>query len=178
MLAMQYTIQLPEDFDMEAIRARVKERIPLFNQLPGLVHKAYLASFEDKIYAPLYLWNDITELRNFLLDDLFHGVTTSFRRPRVRSWSVLNMQRGSSVETPTYAVRESDPIPAEANLTEWVESERKKQAELANKEGLYSHVLGLDPDRWEILRYSLWASEKHAITPESDCFQTYTVLHV
>lgn len=178
MLAMQYTIQLPEDYDMSAIEARVEQRKPLFDRVPGLVHKSYLANFDDKLYAPFYIWNDISKLRDFLLDDLFRGVTRTFNRPRVRGWAVVNMLRGHYTDFPTYAIKESDPIPQEASLEELFAREKEKQEAQKNKEGLYLSVLGLDADRWELLRYSLWRDESIAPAVESDCTQTYRVLHV
>lgn len=178
MLAMQYTIQLPEDYAMESIEARVQQRKGLFDHVPGLVHKSYLANDEDKIYAPFYVWSDIAGLRDFLLDDLFHGVTKSFRRPRVRSWAVVDQVNGKFTGNPLYAIRESDPVPAEAELETWIKKERARQAKLEAQDGLFLSVLGLDPDRWEVLRYSLWRDQKSAPDVESDCAQTYRVLHV
>lgn len=178
MLAMQYTIQLPTDYDMKAIENRVEERKPLFDKVPGLVHKSYLANFEDKLYAPFYIWNDITKLRDFLLDDLFHGVTTSFNRPRVRSWTVLNQQRGQFSGQPQHAVREADPISPDESLEALFEREKAAQQKLLQHPALYLSVLGLDADRWEVLRYQIWQDEASAATPHGDTVQPYRVLHV
>ena len=178
MLAMQYTIQLPADYDMSQVDARVEQRKNLFGDVPGLVHKSYLANDEDKIYAPLYIWSDIAGLRDFLLADLFHGVTKAFRRPRVRSWAVIDQVNGQFSGNPQFAIRESDPVPSESELEAWIQKERDNQARLESQDGLFLSVLGLDPDRWEILRYSLWRDEKSAPKLESDCAQTYRVLHV
>lgn len=178
MLAMQYTIQLPVDYDMTAIEERVEERKPLFDKVPGLVHKSYLANFDDKIYAPFYIWNDIARLRDFLLDDLFHGVTTSFSRPRVRTWTVLNQQRGAFEGVPLHAVREADPIPHEEPLEALFEREKAEQRKLLENPNLYLTVLGLDAERWEVLRYQLWKDEQSAAAPHGDIVQPYRVLHV
>lgn len=178
MLAMQYTIQLPEDYDMTAIEARVEKRKPLFKQVPGLVHKSYLACFSDKLYAPFYIWSDVTHLRDFLLDDLFGGVTASFNRPRVRSWTVLNQVHGKCEGVPAYAVREADPIPAEEKLEKLLEREKQRQEALAERPELYLSVIGLDADRWELMRYSVWKDAASAPLPEGDCVQRYRVLHL
>lgn len=178
MLAMQYTIQLPVDYDMKAIEERVEERKPLFDAVPGLVHKSYLANFEDKIYAPFYIWNDISKMRDFILDDLFHGVTTSFSRPRVRNWAVLNHERGQLQSMPAYAVREADPVAPEETMESLFEREKANQQELLKNPNLYLTVLGLDADRWEILRYHLWKDEASAAAPHGDVVQPYRVLHV
>lgn len=178
MLAMQYTIALPVDYDMKAIEARVEKRKSLFNDMPGLIHKSYLANFEDKLYAPFYIWNDAIQMRDFLMDDLFHGVTTSFSRPRVRTWAVLNQQRGQLESAPTYAVREADPIPLEEPLEALFEREKAYQEVLLKNPALYLTVLGLDADRWEVMRYHLWKDLPSASSPHGDIIQSYRVLHV
>ena len=178
MLAMQYTIQLPVDYDMKAIEARVEERKPLFGKVPGLVHKSYLANFDDKLYAPFYIWDDITKLRDFLMDDLFHGVTTSFNRPRVRSWTVLNHLRGPFDGMPAYATREADPIPLNEPLEALFEREKAYQEVLLKNPALYLTVLGLDADRWEVLRYHVWKDIPSASSPHGDVIQPYRVLHI
>jgi hypothetical protein len=177
MLAMQYTIQLPVDYDMKAIEERVEQRKPLFDSLPGLVHKSYLANSEDKIYAPFYIWDDITQMSNFLLDNLFRGVTSSFCRPRVRTWAVLSQQKGKFEGRPGFAVREADPICPHEALEELVEREKKQQEKLLANPNLHFTILGLDPDRWEVLRYHLWKDESSAAPLNGDMIQTYQVLH-
>lgn len=178
MLAMQYTIQLPVDYDMKAIEERVEERKPLFDSVPGLVHKSYLSCFNDKLYAPFYIWNDITKMRDFIMDDLFRGVTTSFSRPRVRTWAVLNQQRGQFSGTPGYAVREADPICPDTPLEALFEEEKAHQTELLKNPALYLSVLGLDADRWEVMRYNVWKDEASASPSHGDMTQPYRVLHV
>lgn len=175
---MQYTIRLPADYDMHAIEARVEERKPLFDSVPGLVHKSYLANYEYKFYAPFYIWDDITQMRNFLMDDLFSGVATSFSRPRVRTWAVLNQRRGAFDGMPTHAVRSSDPIAPEEALDAVFEQEKQQQEALLANPNLYLSVLGLDADRWEILRYEIWKDEKSAARPQGDIVHSYRVLHV
>lgn len=178
MLAMQYTITLPADYDMKAIEARVEERRPLFDAIPGLMHKTYLANFDDKIYAPFYIWSDTVQMRDFLMDNLFHGVTTSFSRPRVRTWAVLNLERGQFEGIPTHAVREADPISPEEPLDALFEREKAYQELLLKNPALYLTVLGLDADRWEVLRYHVWKDIPSASSPHGDVIQPYRVLHV
>jgi hypothetical protein len=174
---MQYTIQLPKDYNPELIRNRAHDRKRLFEGLPGLVHKSYLFSEADKIYAPFYIWSDVREARSFLLNDLFEGVIQSFRRPRVRTWMVLDSVYGNTSLSPTFAVREADAIPAEENLERLFAREKEKQQELAANTHLHFHAVALDADRWELVRYSLWRDETSAEKPASDCAQTYEVLH-
>ena len=67
MLAMQYSIELPVGYDTSLIRSRVESRSKLFEGLPGLIHKSYLFSDADKIYAPFYIWSDGSRSAVFLV---------------------------------------------------------------------------------------------------------------
>lgn len=180
MLAMQYTIELPQNFPASRIHARVSERSRLFDSLPGLVHKSFLFNEEDNIYAPFYIWENDNVAKEFLLDDLFKGVISSFSRPRVRSWNVISASYSSSKDfAPTFAIREADIIPVEESLQKIAAAEKAKQeAMLAKNNGLYFHAVALDAERWEIIRFSLWRDKSAATKPDADCVQSYDVLHV
>lgn len=179
MLAMQYSIPLPANFDGERVRERVSARRALFDDHAGLVHKSFIYSDQDHLYAPFYVWQDVAQAREFLLNDLFKGVVDAFSRHRVRSWLVLSMAYGNKAVMPGYARREIDAIPAEEKLEAFRAREMKNQAALLADPDLYLHVLALDADRWEVMRYSLWKDAQAAArsgTP--DCVQDYEVLHV
>jgi len=178
MLAMQYSIHLPYQYDMGQIRERVNGRRPLFDGLRGLVHKAFMMNEAEKIYAPFYIWNDVAEARHFLMNDLFRGVVQSFSRPRVRHWTILQMAEGNRDMQPTFALREADIIAPEEALDALLKREQEAQAKLLRNPALYLHAIALDPDRWELLRYSVWKDEKSAEKPAGDCVQAYEVLHV
>lgn len=175
---MQYTIQLPSDFDEEQVRKRVTERSKIFDGLDGLMHKSFLFNSNDHIYAPFYIWNSVEAAKSFLLNDLFSGVIDTFNRPRVRSWSVISTAYGNKNTTPKFAIREADLISPNANLSKMAELEKQQQQELSSNPNLYFQAVALDADRWEIIRYSLWESEQVAVHSGADMVQTYEVLHV
>ena len=177
MLAMQYSIQLPVGQDTRFVRDRVRERSKQFDGLAGMKHKSYLLSEQDHLYAPFYIWSDVAQARQFLFDDLFRGVIKAFRRPRVRTWMVVDAVYGGFNDQPKFAMREADIIPPEENLEALVKQEKEAQESLRANKHLHFHAIALDAERWELLRYSLWSSEASAIKPESDCVQTYEVLH-
>lgn len=178
MLAMQYTIELPVNFDESLVRKRVNERSKLFDILPGLAHKSFLFHRDEHIYAPFYIWQNHAAARDFLLNDLFKGVIETFTRPRVRTWSVLDMAYGNKTLQPKFAVREVDIIAADENLQTIQQKEINAQAELLQNPNLHFHAIALDADRWELVRYSLWKDEQTAEKPAADCIQTYEILHV
>lgn len=178
MLAMQYSIQLPENYDSALIRERVNARSKLFDEHKGLVHKSFLFNEKDHIYAPFYIWKDVIEAQKFLLDDLFKGVIEAFRRHRVRSWFVTDVAYGNRELKPTFARREVDVIAPEEKLDVYLKNEKDHQAELLADPNLYMHLVALDADRWEVLRFSLWKDEAAAPKSFSDSYLNYEVLHV
>jgi hypothetical protein len=174
---MQYSIELPFGYDPKLIRDRVQQRRKLFDGLPGLVHKSYLFSDSDKIYAPFYIWSDVAEGRKFLFNDLFKGVVETFRRPRVRTWMVLDSLYGNVSFEPDFAIRETDRVAPEDDLEALFAREKEQQLALAKNDNLHFHAIALDAERWEIVRYSLWRNQATAEQPAADCVQTYEVLH-
>lgn len=178
MLAMQYSIQLPPNYDTNLIRSRVNERSKLFDDHEGLMHKSFLYNDAEKIYAPFYVWKDVIEAQKFLLDDLFKGVIDTFSRCRVRSWFVIDRSYGNRAITPTFALREVDIIPSEERLDAYLQQEKALQAEVMGNENLYMQLIALDADRWEILRFSLWKDKQTAARPSGDSHIEYDVLHV
>jgi len=63
MIAMQYTFQLPADYDMDLIVRRARDRGHLFDDAPGLGVKAFLCArcgdrrtnSKVNLYAPFYV---------------------------------------------------------------------------------------------------------------------------
>jgi hypothetical protein len=178
MLAMQYSIQLPLNFHADDVRKRVDTRSKLFDSHAGLVHKSFLWNEAEHLYAPFYIWKDVTSARQFLLDDLFKGVVETFSRHRVRSWFIATWAHGNKDIKPTYGLREVDTIPAEHPLDHFLANEKSEQEALLKNPGLYLHAVALDADRWEILRFSLWQDKESAPAPHCDSFIDYQVLHV
>lgn len=178
MLAMQYSIPLPVNFDASRVRERVNARRALFDARAGLLHKSFIYSENDHLYAPFYVWQSAEAARAFLMEDLFKGVVDTFSRHRVRSWIVLGMSQGNKGLRPAYARREIDAIDAGEDLSRYQAREREIQAKMKENQALYLHVSALDADRWEIMRYSLWAEKSSAPKPLADCLQEYEVLHV
>jgi hypothetical protein len=179
MIAMQYSISLSDDFGTQKIRARVQARFSLFDKMKGLAHKSYLFNGQDRLYAPFYIWRSHDAAREFLLSDIFQDVSDTFRRPRVRMWNIFSYDIFDHSMTPTFAVREVDPVPAEQRLAAMATAERHAHDLLRGKPGLHSHAVALDADRWELVRFSLWRDEASA--PDrftADTVQTYDVLHL
>jgi hypothetical protein len=179
MLAMQYSIRLASDFDEARLRQRVAQRGHIFDNMPGLTHKAYLFNPETHVYAPFYVWDDHFKAREFLLGDVFADVIRNFGRPRVRIWGVLDFDIvGDASVMPQVAVRCVEPLAPDADLQNLERTERELHQETLQKRGLWAHTTALDCDRWELLRYSLWRNAEAARQVKGDCIDIYEVLRV
>ncbi|GLQ06475.1 DUF4865 family protein [Sneathiella chinensis] len=176
MLAMQYSVRLPEDFDDARVHDRVSARGPMFEGYPGLTYKFYLYDAEEHIYAPLYIWENAQAAQSFLMNNLFGDVVQDFGRPRVRSWQILEFgYKGADVE-PRFMMSEIDKVQCQKPLRDLKERESCTHQEMMKHEELVAHMVLLDPDRWEISRFSLWTSEDKAVSSKADCVCRYEVL--
>ena len=178
MFAMQYAVRLPANYSVERLQDRIAERRGLFDNLDGLTHKSFLVNRGQHIYAPFYIWHDSEAARDFLLGDLFDGVIRAFGRPRIRRWTILSCGQGDRSRKPVFAAYEIDKVDAEAKLSTVNAREAEAHDEMMQRPGLYAHVVGLDPDRWEIARFSLWHERELMPSSTSDCVQGFRVLHV
>lgn len=177
MIAMQYTIRLAGDFDLDALRERVQRRKPLFDVVDGLLHKAYLFNPTQLIYAPFYIWRSDDEARAFLTGDLFRDLIDTFGRPRVRTWNVLAFGANPAHGTePVVAVKELDIVAAEQDLAGLTQQEIQRHDRALGLKGLCFHVTAIDPDRWELMRYSAWCDASQVKNCDADVVETFDIL--
>jgi hypothetical protein len=181
MYAMQYELTLPADYDMEIIRKRVRDRGGRTDGFPGLDVKAYLirergvADSPVNQYAPFYLWRDVSGMNTFLWGGSgFAGIVDDFGRPPVRHWTGVDHQPGPANATvPIAATRRIEPIPAGADPTGPVEAAKQELRERTELSGVHSTALAVDPERWEIVHFSLWTEN-----PPASAGIRYEVLHI
>jgi hypothetical protein len=162
MQAMQYEITLPADYDMGIIHRRVAEKGHLLDAFEGLALKAYLVrerGVDDSPvnqYAPFYLWNSAAGMNDFLWGPGFRRLSEDFGRPVVRSWLGLAYQRGPEFDaTPTAAVRQLIPIPADADPAELIERLLSTLPARADRPGVHSIAVAVDTTRWELVTLTL-----------------------
>jgi hypothetical protein len=121
------------------------------------------------------VWRDEAAMRGFLLGKPFTGVVQTFGRPRLRTWSVLHFDQADSGGVPAFVVREIDAICRQDNLAAAARREGERQRALRELPSLLGRAVMLDPDRWEITRFSLWRDERSARKVDADCIETYQV---
>ncbi|MBT0771667.1 DUF4865 family protein [Kineosporia sp. J2-2] len=163
MIAAQYEITLPTDYDMSIIHRRIAERGAALDDRAGLGLKAYLTrdvsdSSAVNAYAPFYLWRDPAALAAFHWGGQgFSGIVRDFGRPQVRTWIGGGFERGPRIgDVPTHALKQLRPLAPDADPADATAGIVGTAAELAALPGTHSVAWGLDPTRWEavLLRLS------------------------
>ncbi len=174
MLAKQYEITLPADYDLDVIRRRIGAGAPVLDDRPGLGFKAWLLRERGadgspvNQYAPFYVWRSDGAAAEFLVGGGgFANIVRDFGRPAVHHWTVLAHFSGPARRTdpvPGTAVRRLTAVPTDPDplaLAAHVDREVEQLRELARHPGVHTAVLALEPTRWELLRFTLWSA-----TPE------------
>ncbi|WP_405836615.1 DUF4865 family protein [Streptomyces platensis] len=180
MHAMQYAITLPADYDMQIIWDRVRTRGHLLDDFAGLGLKAYgirergVDDAPVNQYAPFYLWADPEAMNRFLLGDGFRGVVRDFGRPAVQHWQGLFHRPGPAAGAlPRAFTRRTVTLAEDADPATVIAQAIAGHEELATTEGVHTTALALDPRRWELVHFTLWADN----APRS-AGDRYQVLHL
>lgn len=162
MLAMQYAIDLPADYDMEIIRRRVRDNGDKTDGFPDLELKAYLIAEKGKYgntrnqYAPFYLWRGTEGMNAFLLHGPFGNILSSFGWPTVRTWLVIASAVDKSA-APAIARVGVAPIRPYADFERLAAAERQAVEDAAPG---VSAVSAYCPRTWELCRFTMAKSEK------------------
>jgi len=185
MLAMQYAFGFGESFDMGAVRRRVAERGPVFDRLPGLVQKSFLCT--DRAgrggqpaavnqYATFYLWHSPEAAAQFLTGGLFEAVVQAFGRPQVRLMPVICFNLADTSRPPAVAGHMVVPVPREMKPTEIAAREAEAHRVAMARPGVYSHTAALDPERWDLVRFTLYHGPERLTGDPAE--HAYEVLHL
>jgi hypothetical protein len=181
MLATQYAIPLPADYDMTVIRRRVAERGHLLDDRPGLRLKAYLVQDTARgatrnQYAPFYLWADTGAAASFLWGGGgFAGIVRDFGRPTVTTWLGVELRRGPAHgASAAWATLDRRPLPAGEDPSAEAERLRRVLDDGAGDDGVHSIAAAIDPTRWESVIFTLRATEA-SVAPGGTVFE---VLHL
>lgn len=179
MYAMQYSINLPADYDMGIIRDRVARTGAAMDGFPGLRFKAYL--IRERVmgqptneYAPFYVWDDIDGMRRFLWGGVgFAGIVTSFGRPPVLDWTVAEVVEGPAHDRePTWATRDLTPLP-EGAVPDLAVPAAVARARSSWSDTTHTSVVAVDTTTWTVCQFQL-----HTRRPDDSDGELYEVLHL
>jgi hypothetical protein len=181
MHAMQYAITLPADYDMSIIHRRVAQKGHLLDRLPGLGLKAYLVRERStdcpvNQYAPFYLWTQGAAMAAFLWGGGgFQGIVADFGRPPVHHWTGARFARGPAVDAPARtATLTRQRLAADVNPQDALATADAAHDHHAELDEVHSTAVAVDPSRWEIVHFTLWAVD----APCAAAQQRFRVLHL
>ncbi|MGF9758936.1 DUF4865 family protein [Microvirga sp. 0TCS3.31] len=182
MMAMQYSLTLPADYDMSIIDRRIRDKGPSLDGYPNLLFKAYLRAAKgdlgshDNLYAPFYVWDKVEGASSFLCGLGFQAIIRDFGRPSVKTWIVWKASVEPDVKEAKFATREIAPIGSRDSLESIQQSECSATRDECNAAGVLASVTGFEPTTWSRVRFKLWRTP-----PEADRAaetQVYRIGHV
>jgi hypothetical protein len=181
MMAMQYEITFPADYDMRIIRDRVASTGHRLDSYPGLGVKAFLIRQRGvdgstvNQYAPFYLWADAAGAASFLWSGAgFTAILRDFGRPVVQTWVGGTAHQAPDWRTPAYAVRQKTALAADADIVAAARSADTRLAEAVGTGGAQLAAYGIDPRTWELLTFTLHAQRPEHVPAGAELFE---VLH-
>jgi hypothetical protein len=176
-LLMQYETPLPDHFDMDGIRSRVREKAAAFDQLTGMLVKFYavndLTNSSLNEYSSIYLWSEPSFLTGFFTGDHFENYANAFDRPTPR-WALVEQVKGdiTQLQQTRTAIRQTIGIPRQTPIGQFVKAWRERQDSL----NLLTRVIAIDPVRWELVDFQ-FSAERVAHAPGVN-LHIYDIVHV
>ncbi len=151
MIAMQYKIILPSDYDMNIIKNRVKNNGYKTDGFEDLKFKLYLISEKginnnlQNSYCPLYLWESNKGLNKFLFTGFYDNIITSFGWQKVNVGIPLIDTTTEKLKESKFVfeiVKEIQPQESLNNLKESIEMN-------INKSENEEYIVIYNPDKWK-----------------------------
>lgn len=166
MLVARYRHRLPADYPMDRIRARVAERAPAWDAIPGLIFKAVTVEERARgaaanAYSSFYLWRDAGAAADFLSGPGFQAVIDGFGRPQVETWLPFTVTLGAAATTLALS-EETRQIGPDEDLARLRETEQVRGRDIAGHPGVLATLVGLDPATWRLTRFTLEADRVDA----------------
>ena len=177
MIASQYKIVLPSDYDMGIIRQRVKVNGHKTDGFYGLKFKLYLITEKginnnlQNSYSPLYLWKDSEGLNKFLFEGFYDNILTSF------GWQNVNIGM-SLIDTTTERIKEAKflfeavgEIEPKESLKDFKNHISEAMPKIENAEYLVIY----NPDKWKYHVFYFLDEPQKALTKKG---VIYEILHI
>lgn len=162
MIAMQYKVKLPDDFDMNIIRKRVIDNGRKTDGFQDLIFKAYLIAVKDNHsalrneYAPLYLWRDSKGMNKFIWNGFYDNILNSFGWQKINIGVQLLSEIRDDFGTAHFCLEAKRAIPVCSKMQELEFS--------ANYSNFVGRVLIYNPDKWECSEYYFSKAYRRKLT--------------
>lgn len=177
MIATQYKIILPSDYDMSVIKDRVKNNGYKTDGFDDLKFKLYLVTEKginnnlQNSYCPLYLWKDSKGLNKFLFNGFYDNIITSF------GWQQVNVGI-PLIDTTTKRIKESKylfEITREINPQESLNNFKDKIEKDIPKIENTEYAVIYNPEKW---KYNVFYFIDNLEKVKGEEGVIYSILHI
>ncbi len=177
MIATQYKITLPSNYDMNIIKDRVKNNSHKTDGFEDLKIKLYLITEKGEnnnlqnSYCPLYIWKDSKGLNKFLFDGFYDNIITSFGWQKVNVGIPLidtTTQDFKNIKYIFEVTKEIKPQESLKNLKDEIEKDMPKLYDV-------EYVVIYNPDKW---KYSIFYFIEDLSKVKAEKGIIYNVLHI
>ena len=172
MISMQYKIKLPDSFDMNIIRERVRENGHKMDGFKDLLFKAYLISVENskndikKEYAPLYLWKDSVAMNQFIWDGFYDNILKSFGWQTISTAIPLAFEKKENFNSSRYCLEITREI---------LESTQMERLSFSSTfDNSTSQLLVYNPEKWQCKEYYFFEE----LPEQMEGTNFYEILHL
>lgn len=151
MIATQYKITLPSDYDMEIIRERVRNNGHKTDGFEDLKFKLYLITEKgvhnqlQNSYCPIYLWKGHNGLNKFLFNGYYDNILNSFGWQNVNIGVPLIDTTTSSIKESKYLFQIKGEIKLQESLNHFTDKIEKTLPEIDHAE----YIVIYNPDKWK-----------------------------
>lgn len=177
MIASQYKIALPSDYDMNIITNRIKLNGYKTGGFYGLKFKLYLITEKgknnnlDNSYSPLYLWKDVEGLNKFLFNGFYDNILSSFGWQQVNIGIPLIDTTTSKIADNKYLFEITRDIKPQSSLNNFKDTIEKDLPKIKDSE----YIVIYNPDKW---KYTAFYFIQDLDEVKSEKGIIYTILHV
>jgi len=177
MIASQYKIILPSNYDMSIIKKRVKDNGYKTDGFYGLKFKLYLITEKgvnnnlQNSYSPLYLWKDSEGLNKFLFEGYYDNIITSFGWHNVNIGVPLIDTTTDSIKEKKFLFEITGEIDPRESLNNFKDFIKESIPEIENAE----YVVVYNPDKWKYHAF-YFVDDLHNVKTEKGVI--YSILHV
>lgn len=177
MIATQYKIILPSNYDMNIIKDRVKNNGHKTDGFEDLKIKLYLITEKGEnnnlqnSYCPLYIWKDSKGLNKFLFDGFYDNIITSFGWQKVNVGIPLidtTTQDFKNIKYIFEVTKEIKPQESLKNLKDEIEKDMPKLYDV-------EYIVIYNPDKW---KYSIFYFIEDLSKVKAEKGIIYNVLHI
>ena len=172
MIAMQYKISLPDDYDMRIIQKRVQDNGNKTDGFQDLLFKAYLISekgtFGNKKneYAPLYLWKSNQGMNKFIFGGFYNNILNSFGWQQINIGIVSTDELKDNFSKSKYVLEIESAIPVTQHM--------KALKFSLDFDDCTGKVIIYNPDKWRYVEFYFFEKVPNAAFNS----KVYRLLHL